>query len=1799
MRSTSWSALRLCLIAATIAACDSGGSGGGDNATGGTGGSEDRDTGTGGTTGGSTGGNVGGSTGGNVGGSTGGNVGGSTGGNVGGGEGGNIGGGEGGNIGGGVGGGAGGGVGGGAGGGVGGGAGGGAGGGVGGGVVPACLTDDDCGVGEVCVEGACVGGGVPAACEAPTLIEAFGIIQGSTPAGVGVSSASCANANGTEVGYVLDAALGTVCLSTAGTNFDTVLSARALCGDAASELACNDDVGGGPLQSRITVDVPENGAFVFVGGYSDEDFGDFTLAVTPGPCGGAGACEIDADCDGPNEICDAGECVVIQFICDSEADCQPGELCIDGNCVPPPERDTCEAPEVIAAPGVFAGTTADSVDVYGGSCGGNGAEVVYQLAAGLGEVCLSTAGSLIDTALYVRGTCADDGTEVACNDDVAVGIRTSEFAVTVGADAGLFVFVDGFFVDERGPYTLTVTAGPCAPRAACDDENLCPEGQSCVEGQCFDAPAACVEDLDCGVGLVCLEGRCVLPVEPACGVDADCAPGLICLDGACVEPVLGCRDSAECAEGELCLAGECIVASPAGSCEAPTAIDAFGRFAGTLVEGASGAGPNACPGGDATEQVFVVNPALGAVCLQTTGTPFDTVLYGRSSCADGESEIGCNDDANGNTTSELELPASDVPTYVYVDGYGPLSFGDFVLTVSQAPCGAPPPACLNDANCGPGRICVDGQCAFPPQCVEDADCEAGLLCRDGNCFAPQCVEDADCADGFRCQESFCELAACAGDVDCFVGEVCFDGVCRADQGGNPCLEPVVLDALGVVQGDTTASSSIIDGTCGNSGGREVVYALDAALGTVCASTFGTAFDTVLRLRETCDAVASESACNDDLVGGELSSRLTIEASDAPRFLIVDGFASNTFGPFTLTLTEGACPDLVPCLANEDCAEGTFCFNSVCLPPRCGADADCAGFEACIDGRCRPRGCEVDVDCNGGICQFGGCVAPECVENADCAANAGCQAGRCVQLVCEADQDCPADQRCANGGCVVPTCEVDDDCAFPLSCESFECQLQACEVAADCREGAACIFGTCSEPQCTIDEECPAPLVCADGACADRLCEVDVDCGDGFICVESICRSPECTVDAECGLGRLCENSRCVDAPACAADGECAEGQLCIDALCLDAPTGDACDNAADLDAAGVYAGLTTDGPSLRGGSCAPSAGPEQVFLLPAGLGVVCVDTFGTEFDTVLYARSDCDLGATELGCNDDTQDLQSELTVDASLADVFLFVDGFREGASGDFVLNVRLGACGAEPSCQVDGDCAPGEVCVSFEEGPGECVAVPPECASVEDCVIGQICVDGFCVDSPDACLSATLIDTYGDVAGTTENAPTGTRGTCGGNGAEAVYELDAALGEVCVSTEGTGFDTVVYVRSVCDGADSELACDDDSGEGTTSRLTVPANDGPRFLFVDTFAEGVSGDFLVDVSAGPCACRADNECDFGSRCVDGACVEVPAGGCLVDDDCAVGETCVDNLCAGALSACEQVEQLDLAAQISVQGTTAGLEGSTVGSTCGGGGAPERVYALTLVEHSIVNATLQGFDTVLAVRGTCDDAESEIACNDDVELGNPSSSLVDLRLAPGTWFFVVDGFGVNSGDFVLDISVQSDCPGGVAGTFCGQRDLGQTVSRRYTCEDGAYTAGPGCLWTCVDGACQNPPAEAGTCADPLPLPAERNVTLLGNTLRAPAVLRAFCGGGDKERVYRLDLDRESIVDLTVTGFDTVLYIQSECGNEATLNGCNNDASPPGNGGSRIRRVLGRGTWYIVVDGRGQSGQYELTAQVIN
>lgn len=112
-------------------------------------------------------------------------------------------------------------------------------------------------------------------------------VTGQTSSDVDVFQGSCAPAHGPDRVYRLEVQQESRLQIVQESDYDGVLYVRRACADAASELACNDDVED-VQHSRINTIVPPGTYYVFTDGYSANASGNFTLEADVAPVAGGG-----------------------------------------------------------------------------------------------------------------------------------------------------------------------------------------------------------------------------------------------------------------------------------------------------------------------------------------------------------------------------------------------------------------------------------------------------------------------------------------------------------------------------------------------------------------------------------------------------------------------------------------------------------------------------------------------------------------------------------------------------------------------------------------------------------------------------------------------------------------------------------------------------------------------------------------------------------------------------------------------------------------------------------------------------------------------------------------------------------------------------------------------------------------------------------------------------------------------------------------------------------------------------------------------------------------------------------------------------------------------------------------------------------------------------------------------------------------------------------------------------------------------------------------------------------------------
>jgi hypothetical protein len=246
-------------------------------------------------------------------------------------------------------------------------------------------------------------------------------------------------------------------------------------------------------------------------------------------------------------------------------------------------------------------------------------------------------------------------------------------------DGGLDAGVDAGALDAGPP----VDAGPeCVIAADCDDAVACTV-DGCIDQRCTHTPVSSVCEGECDPVAGCTLRACTTPAE--------------CDDGNACDGVETCTGS-RCAIGvqEAC-AGAVPVAAPGGRVVVPLMPHSQ---TGTC-------------GGSGSEAVLSVTvDRTSDLFIATHASSIDTVVYVRACACDG-AELGCNDDADGLTSSALQLTGVPPGTYnVFVDSKAAVT-EMVTVDVYATAAGAASDRCGHPTPIAAGTTAIDGEtCAF-------------------------------------------------------------------------------------------------------------------------------------------------------------------------------------------------------------------------------------------------------------------------------------------------------------------------------------------------------------------------------------------------------------------------------------------------------------------------------------------------------------------------------------------------------------------------------------------------------------------------------------------------------------------------------------------------------------------------------------------------------------------------------------------------------------------------------------------------------------------------------------------------------------------------------------------------------------------------------------------------------------------------------------------------------------------------------------------------------------------------------
>ncbi len=643
----------------------------------------------------------------------------------------------------------------------------------------------------------------------------------------------------------------------------------------------------------------------------------------------------------------------------------------------------------------------------------------------------------------------------------------------------------------------------------------------------------------------------------------------------------------------------------------------------------------------------------------------------------------------------------------------------------------------------------------------------------------------------------------------------------------------------------------------------------------------------------------------------------------------------------------------------------------------------------------------------------------------------------------------------------------------------------------------------------------------------------------------------CVGDETCDLGQPLECDISSDQVDCD-DPLCSEDPRClINPACQD-------DQVIDLELAETYTGAVNPTNDRERGSCG-GEGPEAIFRFsPPEDGSYCITTVGSEGDTVLYLRRECDDAESEVSCNDDQEGMQAALTIGLEASDrYFLVVDHFRREGVGEISVVVKRGSCEEESPARPQEDCASeGD---ENENGLSEC--------DDRACLNEPQCAQPI---APVTCEEEALLELneWGSVTGNTEGATDEIHGSCGGQASgEQIYRFTPPVdGPFCVSTQGSLFDTLLHVRKTCADPQSEMACNDDYVH-TRAALTVEGRAiNSYYVIVDGYRH--EGEYTLMISEGECPPAPEEICDQeGDEDFDGR------EGCE-DFDCRFAESCLTDI----PSACELDMMRDLSLGEVVSGSSMGAPMDLRGRCAGNG--PEVVYRFIAPDDGDYCVTSAGseYDTVLYVRSQCFQPDSELGCNDDF---NNIAATLSLRGEMGIEYFIIlDSFRDEGGDYTLTINE------------------GPCIADNERCSLPGDEDGNG-LEDCDDPACVDLPecAPPAACFDNELIPLSRLGEVSGQLPNRPSEVRGSCGGGGAEEVYTFSIAGDSPICLSAqgVGVDPVLYVRTDCEEPESEVACNDDYI--GLDAALSLNAEADVTYYLYVDSYNGSGEYTLDMSV--
>jgi len=520
----------------------------------------------------------------------------------------------------------------------------------------------------------------------------------------------------------------------------------------------------------------------------------------------------------------------------------------------------------------------------------------------------------------------------------------------------------------------------------------------------------------------------------------DCdASGMATLDMACP---YGCNTAAGTPACNLCTPSTI-------ECQGTDLVDC--NADGSAVDSVTDCSAYGCQTGTTPDQCNACTPS-SVECQGSNAVTCNSIgiIIGTTPCA-----YGCN-------------PA-DGSCYACTPGTSECQGSSFVIcsaagtVVTSTACGT----LTNQCNTG---TCMPGGCVAVP-IADGTVCDDGQFCSTGDtCTAGSCGGAArDCNDGNACTADTCDEsvnlcinnagvlngATCDDGAYCTMGETCSSGLCggampRVCTDGNVCTVDSCDESIDACVFDAPAANgnSCSDGLfCTNP---------DTCTGGACGGPARSCNDSNMCTADSCDETGNVCV-NAPLTGMSCSDGLFCTVADA-----CDATGLCTGAPMncadTNPCTADSCNDVMDAcvhdtapLAGMACDDGLFCtLGTTCTAGTCsGGSPNCNDANGCTTDTCN----EVADTCSNAPVANG----TSCSDGAFCTINDNCQSGFCVS---GGPRDCSDTLLCNTDSCNEAADTCDHPCIPATSFCSTAANLVTCAGSGPmCGEtNTACTFG---------------------------------------------------------------------------------------------------------------------------------------------------------------------------------------------------------------------------------------------------------------------------------------------------------------------------------------------------------------------------------------------------------------------------------------------------------------------------------------------------------------------------------------------------------------------------------------------------------------------------------------------------------------------------------------------------------------------------------------------------------------------